>query len=126
MTYSCKQFSLICTIVICFGCSQVPHFENFDSALWKSDKGGCSGSRSAMAQSLTEIKEALKGLSQKEIVNILGQPDQRELYERHQIYYTYFMNAGKNCNKPAQKPEVLTIRFSALNKASELTISTSY
>lgn len=121
MTYFRKIFVLI-LIAGSFACTRTRQFENFNSEQWKSDKGGCKGLRSAMISNLSSIKDELKGFSQKEVVDILGQPDQRELFERNQIYYTYFIDPGVNCEKTGENLKIFTIRFSAINRANELLI----
>jgi hypothetical protein len=91
----------------------------FDVDGWKNDKWGCSGNRLKLANELKKAKEELKGLNQREIANLLGQPDQRELYKRNQVFYTYFMAGSDKCSNTSQAKKTFIVRFNSLNQANE-------
>lgn len=104
-------------------CADTPELENIDLKEWKADKGGCKNYRSTVVEALLAQKKKLKGLSQNEIINLLGQADQHELYERSQKFFIYHLEPGMNCeNFDEQYFEALYIRFNALDQAIDFNI----
>lgn len=106
------------------GCQEKKTFTNFDSAAWQRDKLGCNGSRQQLTDSLSMIRLQLRGLTQEEIIGVLGKPDLQLLYERGQKFFVYFMETGSQCDGEITTSRVrtLSVRFSAVNRATEVTI----
>ena len=113
-----KLFILLACIAISCG-KPLPQFENIDLAKWKNDKNGCQGERLKMLGPLKEQKEKLKGLSENEILKLLGRPDRNELYKRNQKFYEYFIEPGGDCQKDSTRL-ILSIRFNAVGLAKEV------
>lgn len=99
----------------------LPALDGIDSKAWQLDKDGCNGYRAETAARLKTETEKLKGLSEMEIMTVLGTPDQNELYKRNQKFYTYFLEPSGVCASPANNPTRLVIRFNAMGLAKEVT-----
>lgn len=112
-------------LLIAFSCGKpLPVLEGFQSYAWKEDRDGCSGKRTSMGENLKKEKQKLLALSEMDIVEILGRPDQNELLRRNQKFYTYFIEPSVNCkeNPGTQKAKRLVVRFNAMGLAKEVTI----
>ncbi len=96
----------------------LPTLDGVDQTKWKNDKNGCDGSRSSMLTSLKEQQTKLQGLSEMQIINIFGRPDQNELYKRNQKFFFYWIS-GPNCAKDSVQVR-LGIRFTAMGIAKEI------
>lgn len=105
-------------------CSKAVDLPNFDESKWQQDLNGCQGSRLAMLDNLKAAKDRLKGLSEDEIVMVLGKPDKNELYKRNQKFYIYEITNAPECGKlSADSVHVyLNIRFNATGLAKEVLI----
>jgi hypothetical protein len=104
------------------GCGKpLPQLDNLDLEKWKNDKFACLHDREKMIESFTAQIEKLKGLSQDDIVKLLGRPDENELYKRNQKFFYYYLTPGKKCanDSVAQK---LSLRFNAMGFAKEVLI----
>jgi hypothetical protein len=97
-----------------------PSLEGLDLETWKSDKDGCLGKRISMLAALQNQKEKLLGLSENQIMDLLGRPDQNELYERNQKFYTWFLLPAPTCGEPIDSTKKLIIRFNAIGLAKEV------
>lgn len=98
--------------------------EGFDATLWQSDQNGCEGKRIEQVLVFEQrIKPQIDLMSEKEIVKILGKPDRQELMARGQKFYYYALEAGKLCQKEQVRIKVVQIRFDALNRINEVTIT---
>ncbi len=108
--------------VILFSCGKpLPTFEEIDLQAWKDDKRACSGKRDPMFGSLERQKEKLIGLSEQEIISLLGKPDENELYKRNQKFYYYFVQPSKACAAShSENPKKLVVRFNATGLAKEV------
>lgn len=100
----------------------LPTFDQFDLAKWKEDKNGCIGDRKTSMESLDKQRDKLKGLSEMEIVSVLGKPDRNELYKRNQKYFHYFLEPGVICGIDNENPKRLSVRFNAMGLAKEVII----
>jgi hypothetical protein len=111
-------------IVISCG-KQLPDLNGIDKQSWMSDKNGCAGRRSPMLASITAEKEKLLSLDEMQVVELLGRPDQNELYKRNQKFYYYFIKPAPDCRDSVLKDSVssrLVIRFNAMGLAKEVSI----
>jgi hypothetical protein len=99
----------------------LPDIDGMDEVQWKNDKNGCAGIRAIMADTLLSQKEKLLSLSELGIVDVLGKPDQQELYKRNQKFYYYFIKPSPDCNLPSRANSLrLVIRFNAMGLAKEI------
>lgn len=101
----------------------LPDLTPIDLVQWKDDKGGCKQQRVNFIKELNNQKDKLKGLSEKDIIQLLGRPDHNELYKRNQKFYYYDIDPGKSCNDQLTGQQLI-IRFTAMGYAKEVSIET--
>ena len=116
-----KQLSLYLFLIsILWACDRpLPILEGIDIIHWKNDKNGCRGDRVTMIKPLQEQTNKLKGLTEMQIIDLLGRPDQNELYSRNQKFYYYSLEPGKACGQGIE-PRRLSVRFNAMGRAKEI------
>lgn len=114
-------FSFLLFILCCCG-SSAPDLEGIDTELWKSDKYGCLGKRTQFIIPITNQKDKLKSLTEDDVIDLLGRPDQNELYSRNQKFYRYFLEPGSSCEHAVPNPKRLIIRFNAIGLAKEVSV----
>jgi hypothetical protein len=108
-------------ISLLFGCHTAVDIADFDEAAFRGDTNGCAGVRAAMKDALFAADRHLKGLTQEEIWATLGKPDRQELATRSQKYYVYYVDPAPACTGDSTRlPLTLFVRFSAMNRASEV------
>ncbi len=113
--------SIAFLLTIC--CTPLPELENIDLNNWKKDKHGCEGYRIEVIDTLLSQKEKLKGLSQNDVIDLLGQADQHELYERSQKFFIYHLEPGNGCdNFEGKYFKAFYIRFNSLDQAIDFII----
>ena len=69
----------LCLLVT--ACGNSTKIEGFDSQAWQSDVAGCDGVRRIILENV-DLETELIGLSESEILGILGKPDRNQLYKR--------------------------------------------
>jgi hypothetical protein len=108
------------------GCGSSPQVSGFDQEAWRQDKRGCQGQRASLLADFEALAkpELLKGMRELEAKQLLGLPDQIEVAERGQKFYTYFVEPGNQCQDNAAGKEArrVRVRFSALNQVNEVTL----
>ena len=110
-------------LLIVSGCGKdLPTLEGVDLQTWKDDKDGCRGARAGMADALRKEHTKLKGLSEMDMVKLLGKPDQNELYKRNQKFFHYSINRGRGCDAPDSVALQLIIRFNAMGNAQLVSV----
>jgi len=117
-----KHSIFILLIPLTFYCTPLPVLVDFDAELWKSDKGGCNGSRFGQITSLMDQKDKIMGLAQPQVVKLIGNPDEHELSKRLQKFFIYYISGGKKCQDTQSSKTKLSIRFDALGKANEVVL----
>jgi hypothetical protein len=115
------NFLLLSLLLIACG-KPLPELNNIDLVRWKSDPNGCAGVRIQMTSSLQSEKKKMLGLNEMEIVDLLGKPDQQELYKRNQKFYRYYLQPGPHCSTPDSSAKKLVVRFNAVGLAKEINI----
>jgi hypothetical protein len=99
----------------------LPEIEGIDITAWKNDKKGCAGERAKKTDTLLSQKDKFLALSELDIVDLLGKPDEQELYKRNQKFYYYFLKPSGDCSVALQgQPLRLVIRFNAVGLANEI------
>ena len=98
------------------------HLDGMDLQAWKEDPHGCKELRAAMIPALGEQRDKLLRLSEMEIINLLGKPDENELYVRSQQFYRYYLEPAPECDPGKESPKVLVIRFNALGVSNEVSV----
>jgi len=119
--------SIALTFLILSSCGRsLPDIEGVDITAWKNDKNGCAGERAKKTDILLSQKDKFLALSELDVVDLLGRPDQQELYKRNQKFYYYFIKPSPDCNLPSWKESLqLVIRFNAMGLAKEITTEDS-
>lgn len=114
--------SLLLLLLLSCGKS-LPELKGIDINAWLSDKGGCKNIRSAMIDDVRNQKDQLLALNEMQMVDLLGRPDENELYKRNQKFYTYYLQPGPACDSLAGNEGLkLIIRFNAMGLAKEITV----
>lgn len=120
---SYKPNIFILLFPLTFYCTPLPELVDFDAELWKSDKGGCNGSRIGQITNLMDQKDKIMGLDQPHVIKLIGNPDEHELSKRLQKFFIYHISGGEKCqdSQDSQTNNTkLSIRFDALGKANEV------
>lgn len=102
-------------------CREAVDIPDFDEAAFRADPDGCRGIRQAMKDTLLAADTHFKGLTQEEIYATLGKPDRQELAARSQKYFVYYVDPAPTCQGDSTgSPLTLFVRFSAMNRATEV------
>lgn len=122
--YSFKQLSLLILLFLLSpSCtSKLPQLEGVDLKLWKEDRNGCNHFRATMIDAIDAEKEKLKRLSEMDLVELLGRPDENELLDRNQKFFIYFLEPGPPCDVPTAHAKKLILRINAMGLAKETLI----
>ncbi|MBX2894176.1 MAG: outer membrane protein assembly factor BamE [Cyclobacteriaceae bacterium] len=116
-----KKWLFLSVVLIACG-KPMPDLSPLDLAQWKEDKNGCQRFREQHISYLINQLEELKGLSEKDIIKLLGRPDRNELYKRNQKFYYYDIDRGKVCSDSLLENQQLVLRFNAMGLAKEVTV----
>jgi hypothetical protein len=111
-------------LIFLFSCGKsLPELKGIDKASWVDDKGACKNVRAEMIEDVRAQKDQLLALSEMQLVELLGRPDENELYKRNQKFYTYYLEPGPTCDS-LRRPEALSlvIRFNAMGLAKEVVV----
>jgi outer membrane protein assembly factor BamE (lipoprotein component of BamABCDE complex) len=117
--------SLLITAALLGSCGKdLPVLNGIDQQVWKDDKNGCTAKRTSMIDGITSQKEKLLGLSETDVVELLGKPDRNELYKRNQKFYYYFIQPSEDCETQPKvdHPAHLVVRFNAMGLAKEISV----
>jgi hypothetical protein len=110
-------------VLISISCTDIPKLENIELSKWKGDKNGCNEYRINVVDNLISQKDKLRGLSQNEIIKLLGTADKHELYERSQKFFIYYLEPNENCEQYAEGYiKALYIRFNSLDQAVDFNV----
>jgi hypothetical protein len=109
---------------LCLSCSRpIPELNGVDLSVWKNDLKGCKGDRIQFLKPLIEQKDKLKGLSEMDLVKLLGRPDKNDLSEHHEKFYSYSIKPSPDC-KIDSATTVLEVRFNATGVSKAVSIIT--
>ncbi|MEQ6121308.1 hypothetical protein [Reichenbachiella sp. MALMAid0571] len=119
------KFLLAFTYILLVGCEKKSLvLAELDFSLWENDKFGCNGYRKDQTNLLEHNKDDLLKFSEKEIVSMLGVPNETELIDRSEKYYIYTLQGGSKCNKDNHTITYLRLRFNSLGYSKEVLILT--
>jgi len=107
-------------LILIIACSPIPALDNFNMEKWKNDEQGCKSLRKVEISSLMEQRTKLMGLSEEEIIKLLGNPDETNLYQRTQKFLVYYTSPGPKCDMPEAGASRFEIRISALHVVNEV------
>jgi len=115
--------SILVLSLALFSCNQSPRsIDGMDQEAWKNDKNACGGHRSQMIEDILKQKDKLLALTELEIVDMFGKPDEQELFKRNQKFYYYYIEPSRECDQPvSDHPMKLVFRFNAMGLAKEIT-----
>jgi hypothetical protein len=114
---------LIVFVVFCSCGKPVPKLQGIDKAAWVADRGACQEARTLMIGAVKANTAQLLALSEVDIVDLLGRPDEEELYKRNQKFYYYYLQPAPSCSKAVNNNALrLVIRFNAVGLAKEVTV----
>ena len=115
--------TLLLSLLILVSCSKpIPKIDDVDLTVWKNDPKGCKGQREQYVESLREQHDKLKGLSERDLTKLIGNPDRNDLSERHTKSYRYFIAPGPGCTGVDSIGLSLIIRFNATGVSREVAI----
>jgi hypothetical protein len=112
--YPCIIFTLVLT-----NCNKKLDLKGFDSVSWKADKNGCNGLRNKQSTVLNKISSSMIGISESQLLDILGKPNRYELGERGTRNYEYYLKGDKSCLQVNEKliPRLI-VYMDAIGKVS--------
>jgi hypothetical protein len=117
-----SRISVLLFLVVLTSCGRpLPTMDGMNLSNWKNDRNGCLGTRAAVIRPLVDQKNKLQGLSEMQVIDLLGRPDQNELYKRNQKFYYYLLEPGKQCGRLNQARK-LSVRFTAMGVAKEIAV----
>lgn len=113
---------LLSWTILLSGCDKPVEIQGFDKSAWKADRMACNGHRLGQETVIMEAREAFLGLSQEEIIDLMGKPERQELYSRGQKFYIYYLSPSSKCQEGQAdvNTRFLYIRFSAINQVNEI------
>lgn len=118
-----KVSVFILLVLIAQGCTKpLPEIAAIDLQQWKADRHGCGNYRQTTAETFLQQKEKLLGLSENQILQLLGKPDAAELYKRNQKFYYYALAADTTCKSASKVRQTLVLRFNATGLVKEITL----
>ncbi len=118
-----QKLSILFTIVVLISCGKkIPTLEGIDSEKWKSDRNACLGDRKSMESAIRIELPKLKGLSEMDIIKLLGRPDGNELYKGNQKFYRYSITPGVDCATGDSTTLKLILRFNAMGYAQLVSV----
>lgn len=115
-----KKLSVLFLSILLSSCYSTPTIPGFKPEVWKVPITYCDQSKMELANVLIENKEQLLGEGQAQIKQLLGKPDEQELYRRTEKFYYYNLTPGDTC--AIETSRRLSIRFDALDRAKEIMI----
>lgn len=118
-----QVLGLLFSSLLAVACGSPKQFNAFPAADWREDRLGCTGRREALAGELEAIRRDLRGLTEPEILGLLGKPDSQELQGRGQKYFVYYLEKGPQCEnaRAVSQARTVAIRLNALGLVTELT-----
>ena len=117
-----KVAALTCLLNFVSCENAMPVIEGLNQKEWKEDKNGCQQKRASMISQLKEQKNKLQGLSESQVIELLGRPDHNELYKRNQKFFSYFLQNGPACATDSSTTIKLVVRFNAMGRAKEIAV----
>ncbi|WP_245189400.1 hypothetical protein [Lunatimonas salinarum] len=115
----------ILLLILTSACGRVQDAGSIDLDAWKNDRMGCKGLRLQHVDELREIKNTFLAATNQELLKTFGRPDRVELADRSQSFFIYFLEPAEECGEGTKKePLKVLFRMNAINKVSEVTVTT--
>ncbi|WP_186757928.1 magnesium transporter CorA family protein [Echinicola salinicaeni] len=122
-----SSLSLLCVVLIFSACSSKLDAGKINLENWKNDRYGCKGLRIQDLEELRKIKNTFLEANNQELILTFGRPDRVELLDKSQSFFFYFLEPSEDCQegqKTEKEPLKVLFRLNAINKVSEVTITT--
>lgn len=122
-----SSLCLLCFVLIFSACSSKLDAGKINLENWKSDRYGCKGLRIQDLEELRKIKNTFLEANNQELILTFGRPDRVELLDKSQSFFFYFLEPSEDCgegHKTEKEPLKVLFRLNAINKVSEVTITT--
>ncbi|EIM77570.1 hypothetical protein A3SI_06424 [Nitritalea halalkaliphila LW7] len=97
-----------------------------DLEVWKADRDGCKGERSAFVETIRPIKNDFLASDNQALIKTFGRPDRVELVDRSQNFFIYYLEPSPRCEgSEAEEEQVLKLifRLNAYSRVSEVIIT---
>ncbi|WP_460543561.1 hypothetical protein [Echinicola sediminis] len=107
-------------------CSSKLDAGNINLDNWKKDRYGCKGLRMQDLEEIRKIKNTFLEANNQELILTFGRPDRVELLDKSQSFFFYFLEPSQECEgvKTEKEPLKVLFRLNAINRVSEVTITT--
>jgi hypothetical protein len=113
------QVALVFILSVGMGCQQEKTtIEGWNAEQWEKDADGCQGKRRKQWESFREKRHQFIGVSENQLRSLFGFPARKELMERGQKIYRYYVVNGSKCGG---KTQFLALRVSAMHTVTEVT-----
>jgi hypothetical protein len=120
-TLICRWLNGLLVVIVMSACGKEKIvLENFDEQKWKEDRKGCKDSRLELSEVIINQKEKLLAHDEIDIIEVLGKPDENELYKRNEKFYYYYVRPSNECGTASGDAKRLIIRFNAMGLAKEV------
>ena len=118
--YMLRSVASILVILLLGGCSNDISV-SFDTESWKSDTYGCKQKRIKLYKEIIGYQNEILGLTNKQIIRILGKPERNELYKRNQKFFIYHISPTSKCSYTYNGEALfLFVRFNAVGLSQEV------
>jgi len=127
MTYKSITFYFFIFILLAsvISCSGKLETGSINIGNWKKDRNGCLGLRLQNVEEIRKLKNTFLAKNNQEIIITFGRPDRVELVDRSQSFFIYFLEPSDRCEQQIKKePLKVLFRLNAINKVSEVTVTT--
>ena len=115
-----RSVSFFFGILLLSGCSNDISV-SFDSESWKSDTYGCKEKRIKLYKEIIGYQNEILGITNNQIIRILGKPERNELYRRNQKFFIYHISPASKCSYAYNGEALfLFVRFNAVGLSQEV------
>ena len=131
----CSKLLFSLTHIVCLaGClallsacrKEIRPLPHFDSAAWKADPNGCKGQRQRVWADFQAYQNELTGRDENDLPSLLGPPDGKNLLERGQKFYVYYVQNPSVCRPAAAGTRhAILVRVNATGSVSEVSEETN-
>lgn len=119
-------FTAILFVSLATSCSSKLDTGNINIENWKKDRNGCKGLRIQDLEEIKKIKNTFLEANNQELIITFGRPDRVELLDKSQSFFFYFLEPSDECegHRTEKEPLKVLFRLNAINRVSEVTITT--
>lgn len=116
-----KIRNIIIILFIVTSCGKPINKGNFNDKAWREDALACQNIRKNLLPEFDKIKENLRGISEKQLQNLLGKPEATSLTDQSERLYIYYLEPGSQCQEQHKisNANKLMARISSLGWVTE-------